>query len=308
MRRRIGCGVAALIGIAVVVLTRGPADPAANPRGAFAFAVLGDAPYYVWEDLQFRLVLHDLDAHDLTSIVSVGDIFWRPCTDEMYQRSLDWFNGLRHPVIYTPGDNEWFDCWEAGSGGYKPQERLARLRQIFFSPPTQSMGRRKIQLVSQPELMENARWLEHGIVFTSVHLIGSGNGWKPFPGRTPVDDADVKVRTEAATAWLTDAFTEAKKSNAWAVAVFLHGNPFKEATGFEPFLSALRVEAARFGKPVLVAHGSDHQFVVDHPIPNVTRLEVPGSPDVGWVRVVVTAGAATPFAFERRVIPRWKYW
>ena len=85
---------------------------------------MGDAPFSVLEEFRFRLVLRDLDAHDLTSVISVGDIFWRPCTDEMYQRARDRFNGLRHPVIYTPGDNEWFDCWEPGSGGYQPQERL----------------------------------------------------------------------------------------------------------------------------------------------------------------------------------------
>jgi hypothetical protein len=43
-------------------------------------------------------------------------------------------------------------------------------------------------------------------------------------------------------------------------------------------------------------------------IDNVTRLEVPGSPLVGWVRVVVTPGATPSFAFEQRLVPRWKYW
>ena len=41
---------------------------------------------------------------------------------------------------------------------------------------------------------------------------------------------------------------------------------------------------------------------------NLTRLQVPGSYDVGWVRVTVTPGAAEPFAFELRVVPHWKYW
>jgi hypothetical protein len=39
---------------------------------------MGDAPYYWWEELRFRLVLEDLDAYDLTSVISIGDIFWRP--------------------------------------------------------------------------------------------------------------------------------------------------------------------------------------------------------------------------------------
>jgi hypothetical protein len=68
---------------------------------------------------------------------------------------------------------------------------------------------------------------------------------------------------------------------------------------------------------VLIAHGDEHTYTIDHPVvrsgtkhrlENVTRLEVPGSPQVGWVRVVVTPGATNPFSFEAHVVPRWKYW
>ena len=79
--------------------------------------------------------------NDLRWAIDVGDIFWRPCTDERYRQTLNEFNGLRHPVIYTPGDNEWTDCWEPGSGGFLPLDRLNRIRQIFFQNPTRSMGR-----------------------------------------------------------------------------------------------------------------------------------------------------------------------
>jgi hypothetical protein len=142
-------------------LNRGLDPPTPDPAGSFSFAVMGDAPYDALEEWRFRLVLQDLDAHDLTAVISVGDIFWRPCTDAMYRRARDQFNGLRHPVIYTPGDNEWFDCWEPGSGGYEPQERLGRLRQIFYTTPAQSLGGRKIALVSQPGFIENVRWTDH---------------------------------------------------------------------------------------------------------------------------------------------------
>jgi hypothetical protein len=266
------------------------------------------------EEAQFRLVLRDLDAHDLSSVISVGDIFWRPCTDAMYRRARDQFNGLRHPVIYTPGDNEWFDCWEAGSGGYEPQERLARLRQIFYTTPAQSLGGKRIALTSQPEFIENVRWTDHSLVFITVHLIGSGNGRWIFPNRTEDDVAAAKTRTEAAAVWLRETFSAAKASNAPAVVVAMQGAPFdeepKDREAFEPFLTTLREEAERFQRPVLIAHGDHHQFQVDRQLglANLTRLEVPGSPDVGWVRVTVTPDARGPFAFVAHVIPRWKYW
>ena len=74
---------------------------------------------------------------------------------------------------------------------------------------------------------------------------------------------------------------------------------------------------AEVALPVLVLHGDHHEYTVDRPLvrhttgrrlENLTRLQVPGSPDVGWVRVVVTPGVADPFVFEERLIPRWKYW
>lgn len=313
-----------------ILASGGPPPPAADPPGAFSFAVLGDSPYYVWEDLQYRLVLQDLDAHDLRWVLHVGDIFWHPCTDEHYQRSLDWFNGLRHPVIYTPGDNEWTDCWEPGSGAFEPLERLARIREIFFDAPTRSLGGRPLPLVSQArsetfsEFVENVRWENEGILFATVHLVGSRNGLNPFPGRTVADDDAAKTRTDAAAAWLRETFAEAGAGNASAVVIGFHANPdFEEPVNdpyrqaFEPFVKVLEEEVERYGKPVLMVHGDAHDYIVDHPLTrrttgrrlkNLTRMEVPGSPAVGWVRVVVTPGAASPFAFESRVVPGWKYW
>jgi hypothetical protein len=315
----------------VGLLTRSaPPSPTPIPSGSFAFAVLGDAPYDLLEDVRFRLVLRALEAHELRSVLHIGDIFWRPCTESYYRRSLDWFNGLRHPVIYTPGDNEWFDCWEPGSGRFAPQDRLGRIRQIFFANPTRSLGQRQRALVSQggqgpfPEFVENVRWVEEGFVFTTVHLIGSTNGLKKFPARSATEDAAVKRRTEAATAWARESFAEARSLNALGVLLGFHANPDLEGTArsqyrlaYEPFLEALEEEVERFQKPVLAMHGDNHIYIVDRPLTrrgtgqrlqNFTRLQVPGSPDVGWVRVIVNPAAADPFTFEKHVVPRWKFW
>jgi hypothetical protein len=319
--------IAVAVGLALVAvlwLRRGLPPPTPNPPGTFAFAALGDAPYYAWEDAQYPLALRDIDAHDLRFVLHVGDIFWRPCSDERYQRSLAWFNGLRHPVVYIPGDNEWTDCWERGSGAYAPLERLRRLRQIFFADPAHSVGGKRLALATQAgEFVEHARWAQEGLVFATVHLVGSGNARHGFPGRTAADDEAVTRRTEAATAWLRATFAEARATQASAVVVGFHADPSFEAPtddpyrqDFEPFLAALEEEVEAFGKPVLVVHGDSHHYVVDHPLrrrttgqrlERFTRLEVPGSPKVGWVRVVVRPGSGDPFSFERHVLPRWKY-
>ncbi|HSL83022.1 MAG TPA: hypothetical protein VLF66_09605, partial [Thermoanaerobaculia bacterium] len=341
MRKRLKLGlVLALVAAlaAAYALTRGPAAPSPSPPGTVSFAVLGDAPYYLWENLQFRVVLADLEVHDLAWVIHVGDIFWRPCTDELYRRSLAWFDGLSHPVVYTPGDNEWTDCWEAGSGGLDPLDRLGRIREIFFADPTRSLGGRRITLATQgrrvaaepaaegeppafPELVENTRWQAHGMVFATVNLPGSRNAMEPFPLRTAAHDAAAARRTEGAAAWVRETFAVAAAAGAGAVAVAFHANPGLEnqadspyRQAYEPFVTAIEEEAERFDGPVLLLHGDDHVYLVDHALtrrttgqrlPNVTRLQVPGSPRVGWVRVTVTPGPEPAFAFENRTLPRW---
>ena len=80
--------------------------------------------------------------------------------------------------------------------------------------------------------------------------------------------------------------------------------------GFDRLLVALAEEAKAYGKPVLLLHGDSHRFVHDQPlvdaagqhVANVTRIETFGSPDVGWVEVVLTPTGATPLRVEPRLV------
>ncbi len=323
---------AALALVGWVFLNAGlPAPLPQPPAGSWAFAALGDAPYYPWEDFQYRLVRRDLDAHDLDFVLHVGDIFWHPCDDALYRRNLGWYNALRHPLIYTPGDNEWADCWERGSGGYDPQERLRRIRQIFFNAPERSLGKTPLPLLSQggggmfSEFVENARWEHRGYLFATVNLPGSENAMERFQHAPPANEAAAaRRRTMAAADWTRAAFAEARATGAAGLILAFHAemglhapptDPYRRV--YEPFIMVLEEEAEAFGKPVLLVHGDGHNYTVDRPLvrrttgkrlENVIRLEVPGSPLLGWVRVTVTPGRAIPFSFEQRVLPRWKYW
>jgi hypothetical protein len=316
--------------VAALLVASGRRASRPDLPGSFVFAALGDAPYSRREEDRYRFVLEDMDRDDLRWVLQVGDILAGPCTDERFRQSLDWFNGLRHPVIYTPGDNEWTDCWYAGSGSYDPQERLQRLRQLFFPHAGRSLGRAPLAVASQarapdfPEFVENVRWLHGGLVFATVHLVGSRNGMEVYLHRPRDADQAVRRRTEAAATWLRDAFREAHARRALALVVAAQSFPSlerpnsdAEKAAFEPFLLALEEEVERFGRPVLLIHGDGHQYLVDQPLNrrtsgrrlvNFTRLEVPGSPDVGWVRVTVSPGAASPFHFERQVVSRWRLW
>jgi hypothetical protein len=313
---------------ALVLSTSGLPPPTPNPSGTFAFGALGDAPYYAWEDWRYPLMLQDMDGNDLAFSIHVGDIFWRPCSDDRYERSLRWFSDLKHPLIYIPGDNEWADCWTEQEGGFNPRERLAHLRRTLYPSPAVSLGRQTLALETQStnpayaEFVEHARWSWNGLLFATIHAVGSGNFTQRFPARTAADDRESRRRLEAALAWLHETFARAKSQSATAVVVSFHADPGFYASSpdqspFKPLLDAFEDEAVAFDRPVLLIHGDSHHFTTDHPlkaratkqtIGNVTRLEVPGSPLVGWVRVVVTPGATPSFAFEPRLVPRWKYW
>ena len=78
----------------------------------------------------------------------------------------------------------------------------------------------------------------------------------------------------------------------------------------------MRDRLARFATVPLL-HGDSHEYIVDQPLrdpgsgevlANFTRLQTTGSPQVGWVRVVVPPGPSPRFLFEPHVIPRWMIW
>ncbi len=310
------------------IAPRSPEPPIAVREGAFAFAALGDAPYSMVEFDLFEIVRRDLAAHDLAVVVHVGDIFSEPCRDEAYRRTRDVFDDLPHPVVYTPGDNEWTDCFD-GTPETDPYHRLASIREILFPDPWTSRGGRRVALESQAgdpehgEFVEHARWTHEDVVFATVHLVGSSNGNRPFEGRTELEAEEPVRRTRAAAAWLRETFTAAEESDAVAVVLAFHAHPFFEDPPdaryrqvFEPFLRTLEEEVAAFEGPVLGIHGDFHRFIVDRPLVdretgdtlrNFTRVQVPGSPDVGWVHVTVDPGVPDPFRVEARVIPYWPW-
>jgi hypothetical protein len=304
--------------------------PAASlPPGSFAFGVFGDGPYRAWEMGRFRRVIEDANRADLQWFLHVGDILWYPCSNEAYGDRLYRMNGIRHPVIYTPGDNEWTDCHEAVAGSFQPLDRLRQLRATFFSSPGTSLGQRAMAVTTQAqdsafsEFVENARWQFGGFVFATLHMVGSGNASRSFEGRTAADDDEVAARTRAATAWMEAAFRIAQADGLKGVVLAIHGDPGLENypadvyDSYGALVQRLEDLVKGFAGQVLLIHGDSHELLIDHPLQdrttaqplsNFTRLETFGSPDIGWVRVVVDSVAGRFVEFEPRLVSRWLVW
>jgi hypothetical protein len=323
-------GVCALSLVAARLITHAQ-NPASGQPAAFAFGLFGDLAYSAAEEPLLTNVLADLDRTPLAFVVHVGDL-GSPragsCTQELWARRLAQFQAAANPLIYTPGDNDWTDCHaQQGVPGADPLERLARLRDAFFTTE-HSFGRRTIALTRQsstPEFAkyrENARWDLGGVTFVTLHVVGSNNG----RGRTSEGDAEFAERNAADLSWLRASFEQAARSGSRAVAIIQQGNifpafapfpgdPKQEPNGFTELRNAVGKEAAAFGKPVVLVHGDSHYFRVDKPfmrrrtgsdepvVENVTRVEPFGSPFHHWVMATVDPDDPNVFTFHQRLVP-----
>ena len=314
-------------------------------NGRFEIALIGDQQYNAESEAQFPPLMDDLDRSNVAFVVHVGDFkagTTMLCDDAMFRSRKNQFDASRHPFIFTPGDNDWTDCHAPKDGGFEPEERLARLREIFY-PDNQSLGQRKLTVRRQSEdprfskFRENARWRYGGVMFATLHIVGSNNNL----GRAAEQDMEYRERSAANLAWLKETFEAAKREGSRAVAIFtqanprfehlfpagriraLHlGSPPKGPSGYVDFVPALEAEVVSFGKPVALLHGDTHYFRVDKPlfrtggqsagergrqVENFTRVEVHGFPDAHWVKVIVDPDDAAVFSFREQIVEKNRF-
>ena len=313
----------------------------ATAQARFDFGVIGDVPYTAEEEARMPALMQAMNAVDLAFVVHVGDMHadprtYRdgaaPCTDETLARRKAMFDSSRHPMLLTPGDNDWTDC-HYDKAKFDPLERLAKLRAVFFADE-QSLGQRRLALSRQSadpafgQFRENARWIHGGIVFVTVHTVGSNNN----RGRTPEQDAEYAARNAADLAWVKAAFELAARAPHKGLVILTQANPWFEErwperrarslrltlvpsaapSGFADLLSTLESETVALGKPVLFVHGDTHYFRVDKPlfskttervVAAFTRVETFGSPEgAHWVRVSVDPGDPNLFAVKAELV------
>jgi hypothetical protein len=323
-----------LIGTAALLvgwLAAGPASVQAQQRQGFTFALIGDLGYYPQQEPWVDNVFADMNKDPaLAFVVHVGDLS-RPvhaCTDATLTRRLAQFQGSDHPLVFTPGDNDWTDCHDKqGVKGGNPIVQLDKLRTMFFRGE-QSLGKRTMPLLRQSndpqfaKFRENARWDMAGVTFVTLHVTGSNNNH----GRTPEGDAEYAERNKANLAWLAQAFAHATANNSRAVMVLQQANLFPEITpfpgardkvsGLADIRAALEKETIAFRKPVVLVHGDSHFFRIDNaffkrpprgspgvPAPeNFTRVETFGTPNHHWLHVTVDPDDPNVFTFRPRIV------
>ena len=249
-----------------------------------------------------RTLIDDINAVAPAFSVFIGDIKGGGlCTDALNSEMRAIFDTHRSPLIYTPGDNEWTDCWQERMGAVDPTERKEAVIALFTADG-ESIGRTAMPLQQQDGQRENARWTAADVMFATFHVTGSNNNFRQ--DREAV--AEHFARSDRNLTWLRETFQAAGEADAAAIALFIHGNPQWDAqpwapTGFDRFRATLAEEANRFEGPILIFHGDTHTFRIDRPfepVPHLTRLEVFGPPDRGAVIVKVDASIPELFSFS----------
>ncbi len=305
--------------LAALFATTAAAEP-------FTFVALGDTTYAPPADNPLYDQLIDaINAARPAFSIHVGDTKgYGDCGRAFQESQREFFDRFAGPVFYTPGNNEWADCWKANRGAADPTEILALMRQVFWSRP-ESLGREKMPLVRQSDEMpefaefaENARWTHGGATFATLNLTGTHNNqelrvekyWREF------------VRREQANlAWVKASFAAARRAGHRAVILAFHSNPFDETLRydggpFESIVKAIDIEAEDFDGQVLVVQGHNHEFLIDRPLTrldldkpavtrqNLVRLQVYGWPDMKAVRVSVDTSKPWVFGFEPVYAPQ----
>ena len=302
--------MAALLCVAAQVL-------AAQP---FSFVALGDLPYGQAAQgyASYKSLIRSINQEHPVFSIHIGDFKSGSslCSDEESHVQLGHFGSFDSALVFTPGDNEWTDCHRANNGGHDPLERLQTLRATFYKPGL-SMGKQPLPVLNQSvttpafaKFVENQRWDHQGVVFATLHIVGSNNN---FEVRDPRAAAEFFERDKANIAWIHEAFASATQTQAKAIVLNMHADVFEVKSLWEDFPahSGFRASigetllplAAQSKIPVLLIHGDSHVFRFDQPftlnkkpITQLTRLVVPGAGDVRAVHVTVDTRQRNPFA------------
>ncbi len=301
------------------------AGPAAAQR--FDFVALGDMPYTTpqapQEPARYDRLIGRINALAPAFSIHVGDTKAgsTPCSDEALRSHAAHFTRFEGAVVYAVGDNEWTDCHRASNGAFDPLDRLAFIRRTWFTE-ARSLGQRPIALERQADVMparfetfvENSRWTHNGVLFLSLHIVGSNNNFEARPGAPQ----EFFARDAANLAWLEAGFEKARAENAPGVVVAFQADMWEERAPREPLqngytasLAALRRLAVAYGRPVLLVHGDGHVLRIDQPLRDnagrtletVTRLMVMGAQEVHAVRVTVDPAEPGLFSFTPVRVP-----
>ncbi len=300
------------VGLLVLVLSAAD-GVAAGTR--VTFSATGDTPYFDLELPRFFDMQREIGATDVDFVLHIGD-FKRSrssCDDAAITQRLTLLSKFGKPLLLTPGDNDWSDCWGPLAGAFDPYGRLQFLRQAFFQRPPQVPGWQVIQQrgADEPDFPENVRIMRGDVMLLTLHVIGHGNRVRGDRG-----GREHELRDAANLAWLARARRAGETAGVTAAVVAFHADPNLEPvsrdSGRRPYyayLEAMHEWAKALPNGLLLIHGDTHLYRFNRaPVGadktgrpyQFHRLEVFGAPFVGYALVTVDTSAEPEAVFEVR--------
>ena len=338
---------AAAVLAATVSATVAVADPSASQhhgrefergRSSYTVALFGDMPYGAAGRSEYPRLIQDVNNAHVTFSAFDGDLKAGgdgACTNQLYAQSLAWFDSFERPVVVTPGDNDWTDCWGRygpGTGGFDPEERLNYERKLFFGTD-QSLGQHTITVQRESSdpgyelYRENARWVAGPAMFITLNVQGSNDNL-PHAGvdgetRSAAEiarqAAEHSAREQANIHWLDESYALAQKLGVKGVMVIWQGDPNfnneqhlqpEEYDGFNEIIPALRRDVIAFPGQSALIHGDSHYFKLDKPlnydsgqvVAKFTRVETFGNLNTHWVAATIDPRDPNVFEFSPRIV------
>jgi hypothetical protein len=308
--------LAAIISISITTLVASDRDDDDDrDRGdAYAIGLWGDLPYSDIQEVGVVNLIKDMNTQRLAFTVHDGDLKQGNglpvCDNALYGKALDYFNSLKAPAMFTPGDNDWTDCDRPGNGGFDSLERLSYERAFLFADD-HSFGQHTLRQRVQTEALclggtnaspiyegcvENRRWTVGGVMYATLNIQGSCNNLCGVG----FNAAEYEARNAANIAWMEATFEEAARRRSVAIMFISQGDPgfslfefdaplrdpatlaqtsgpsstpaAASFDGFQDFLVALRAKVIAFRKPVTYVHGDSHYFRIDKPLMDPSGL------------------------------------
>ncbi|MDZ4091763.1 MAG: hypothetical protein U1D68_11225 [Arthrobacter sp.] len=314
---------AAVLALGLLASQPGTATAADNTADsqAFTFGVIGDIPYGEAETAEFPARIQDINADSALKFVThVGDIKngSSVCSDEYFESIRAQFDTFEHPLVFTPGDNEWVDCHRTNNGAYNPLERLDKLRDVFFDESGKTLGATMpVKTQADLGLPENVRFTQNRVSFSVLNIQGSNNSLQPWTGlgettATPEQLAEVERRTDAVLAQIRDTFAAAGRRNDRAVVLMTQADMFDPSllaagtanpdtmSGFREIVQAIIDEANSFDAPVYLINGDSHVFAENQPLAEGSPwLDIYGQPAADDLQRITVDGSANATNYAR---------
>lgn len=288
----------------ILIIGINPSKTTSTSSDATMFISFGDFPHVPEHDVEnnLKMLLSSMNNHDPALFIHVGDTLGRdePCTNSMIDLQRKMLNSLDAPVFYTPGDNEWRDCYQKNGENYDNQERLEYIRKTYYSN-NKTLGKNALYVENYKSngYPENARIMIANVAFISAHVIGSNNNHDP---RSERNTKEYFTRDSANINWIKESFKKYDKASAFVVVI--HADMYIKGTSilaphYEKFGMTLYNISNEYKKPVLILYGDTHKFKDFQPnpinYPFIYAIENYGNPDLKALMIEVDISKNKPF-------------